>query len=995
MEPILKTVAKAYSQRYNYLKEICFVFPNKRCGVFLRKYFAEYDIHTRELPHILTITELMQQIAKKIEASRIEQLFTLYNSYKKILKDRFEDQKEEIDFDAFRIWGETVLTDFNTVDFNLADPEEIFKNIKDYREIATNFLTEDQKDVIREYFGVDYFEEEGHFWKHFEGVDSLSPLKTKFINLWQILAPLHKDFISTLAEKGLSNAGNIYKEATQRVEEKGKELFPYKKLVMVGFNALTEAERRIFKALKKEEGYSGYDDFIDFVWDATGPILSGKDFSASRFINYNKRHFPSPEWMSHLLKKEEIKGYPEIRIISSPSNTSQAKIAGAILAEYNSTKDIEKISESEVAMVLPDESLLENVLFSLPDNLEDVNLTMGLSMRFTAVASFMTVLRRLYVNMTQKEDEKIFYVKDIKRLLAHSFASVIFEEENIGKFLEFVDTYHKIRVSMSEISGFLENAAVIFALPSKKIKSGEIFGFIRNLFGYLKEKFEGLGDLEEKERINTYEEYFNDLEETLKYYKIDLFPLSVIQMADRLLSGAKIGFEGEPLSGLQIMGTLETRSLDFRDVIILSVNEGVLPRKSITSTFIPDTLRKAYGLPPARYAEELFAYYFYRLISRAERVTLIYDGRIVSGMKGGESRYLLQLRQYCSRDKLKEESWEYVIQTNENEEVSVEKTDEIKLMTQEFCNCEAPKKNLSASSLNTYRECEVKFFLQNILNLNTDPDMEEYMDAISIGNVLHEVMMDLYMPEEYRKKLLTKPILITGEKLQEILDSPDIIATLVRNKIRKLYYKVKEDDEKLEHSGVTDIIALQIEELIREIIKHDISISPINLYGCEISKNLRIKLSSGREVNFRFAIDRLDEIEFEGEKRLRIVDYKTGQRKRKAENLEDVFEGGYKSEQIFQLFTYAWLLDKIGVKGSENVMTEIYFVPDFVKGYLGLPQIEGNPVTGFAEYKEEFSERFENMVESIFISEEFHQAKSPDQCNYCGFKTVCKKYVLQ
>ena len=461
-------------------------------------------------------------------------------------------------------------------------------------------------------------------------------------------------------------------------------------------------------------------------------------------------------------------------------------------------------------------------------------------------------------------------------------------------------------------------------------------------------------------------------------------------MAERMVASEKIGFEGEPLMGLQVMGTLETRSLDFKDIIILSMNEGIMPGKAFASTFIPETLRKAYGLPPARYAEEIFGYYFYRLISRAEKVTLIYDGRAGAGLKGGVSRYILQLREFAAKEKINEEIWQYRLQNRERKGISIEKTPEIyKLLEGYFLEGEG-RKNFSASSLNTYRECGVRFFLRNILNLNSDPGPEEYMDAISVGNVLHEVMMDLYMPKPLQKKLLSQPVVMDKDKLENILGHPEIIRDLVNLKIGKLYYK-DTNVEKTFESGVTAIMAEQIEELVKEVVKYDLGLAPFNLYGCEISRNIRVKLSSGKEVNFRFAIDRLDEITIEGEKRLRIVDYKTGGRKREANSLKDVFDGGYESEQIFQLFTYAWLLGKIGFKGWEDVMTEIYFVPDLISGKGGLPKIDNREVTSFRPFMEEFGEGIESLVESIFMDPRFEKPKDTTPCNYCSFKSFCNE----
>ena len=995
MEALLKTVAREYAGRYKNLKGICFLFPNKRCGTFLRKYFAEYDIHTGDLLHIHTISEFAAQIARKSEAGRIVQLLTLYKSYLEILNVP-AGEEPAVDFESFRVWGETVISDFNTVDLNLADPNEIFKNIKDFREIATDFLTDEQKEVMKEYFGVEPGEDTDSFWKVFEDPSKTTPAKQKFLNLWQVLAPLHEKFIGKLEETGHGTTGSIFRAAALRVREKGKEAFPYKKIVAVGFNALTESERTIFKALQEETPSKDYDSFIDFVWDATGPILKSEEFTASRFVDYNRKHFPMPQWLEDALAlQDKDLEVPEINILSAPSNTAQTKVAGDVLKRYLKKEDAPKIKESKVALVLPDEALLSNMLYSLPDDLGDINLTMGISLRHTSISGFMSLLRRLYVGMSERKGEKVFYSKDLKIFFSHPLSYALFDAKGVFGLMDHLISNRLVTLSKREIAEWLPEAGELLDFPPKNSRGHEIFNLVEKILTRLIEKLDENQEVnsqtEEKARVRIYKEYVESLEEALRKFEVEGLPLSILSIVNKLVAGEKIGFEGEPLVGLQVMGTLETRCLDFEDVIVLSMNEGLMPRKAMTSTFIPDSLRKAYGLPPARYAEEIFGYYFYRLISRAKRVTLIYDGRTISGMRGGISRYLLQLKQYLPARKVKEEAWQYPLQNRPGKKVSVEKNDEIRRLLDLYTSTEPGKKNFSASTLNHYRECGVKFLLNNVLNLNSDPERTEYMDAITIGNVLHEVMMWLYLPDKKEhNKLLEKPKRIEKEYLEKILNDEDLIQRRIRECVRALYYGDREGTKAKVESGVNDIIAEQIEELVKIILTYDMNLAPFNLYGCEISKILRVKLSSGRVVNFRFAIDRLDEIDIGGEKTLRIVDYKTGRLKLQAKDLEEVFEGGYGNEHIFQLFMYAWLLGKVGMEGWEDVMTEIYYIPALNKGKPSLPVFDKVEVRSFRNYHEEFNTRLEAMIESIFEEPCFSPAASENECTYCNFRNFCK-----
>ena len=992
MEPILKTLAREYSHRYKNIKSFCFVFPNKRCGIFIKKYYAQFGINNESLPHILTISEFTSQIAKKSEAKRIEQLFVLYNAYIEILR---EQGQKEIDFETFRGWGETVLSDFNTVDMALADPKELFKNVNDYKEISTDFLSEEQKEVMREYFGIETNVSPISFWNHLHNTEK-SDLKKRFLNLWQILYPLYVKFNRTLSDRGLASSGNIYRRAANRVKERGRSILPYSKVIFIGFNALTEAERIIFKSLKDESINEEGESFVDFIWDIYGPILNNPHFSASRFVSYNKKHFPMPVWLETILQNNSNTNYPDIHIISAPSLTSQTKIAGLILEKYKDEKNKGIIADSEVAVVLPDETLLPNILFSLPENIGDVNLTMGYSLKQSSISSFMSLLRRLYSGSREKDNNLLFLAKDLKLFFTHPFSRLLVEDNEIESLSEFIQTSHKVTISEDNLREIIPGFLKIVEFPSKKLKDDSIFLCIEKILSYLMSKLleqeeESIGDWSEIDQVQIYKEYVESLKETTEQYNVHLAPLTMMQMIEKLISAEKIGFEGEPLYGLQVMGTLESRSLDFKHVIIMSMNEGIMPRKTFNNTFIPDTLRRVYGLPPARYAEEIFGYYFYRLLSRAEKVSLIYDGRTISGLRGGESRYLLQLKQYLPKEKIVEESWQYSLQSNKVSQIKILKNEDILEKLSAFSIPNEKRKNFSASSLNSYRECQIKFFLQSVLDINSDPDRGDYMDPIVIGIIFHDVMMELYLRGEKKGEFLKTPILIDRGYLENLLTDNLKINRIILKYINAKYYSNTTSPLTPLESGVTEILASQIKELVYATLNYDLKFTPFYINGCEISRKINFKLTSGRNINFNFAIDRLDEIEVEGEKRIRIVDYKTGTKKRQAKNIDEVFEGGYKSEQIFQLFTYAWLLGKIGYKGWEDVMTEIYYVPDLIKGEAGLPEIDKHKITSFRPYIEDFSKRIENMIESIFSSPYFIETADTDQCEFCSFKTFCNK----
>ncbi|MCH5233084.1 MAG: PD-(D/E)XK nuclease family protein [Muribaculaceae bacterium] len=996
MIPILECIAKAYSDKYGDLSGYCFVFPNKRSMKFFKHYIGEKSETGNAGLITMTINDFIARLSGRQEASRIKQLLLLFLCFKEIITEKDLQGAEEIDFDSFRTWGETVLSDFNTVDQNLVEPEEIFKNVKDFRAISTNFLTEEQREVKRDYFGREDYSDPTRFWNNFDIEDEkMSEGKARFINLWQILLPLYRKFTTRLASEKLASNGGMYRAAYERLTEKGIKLVKYKKIVVIGFNALNAAERAIFSELGRMKPYSGDEGMIDFVWDATGPVLTKGNNSASKFVDYNKKEFPMPDWLQEELRKCENSSWPELKLINSPSNTAQIKIAGEILQDIYKGKDhTRELTDTDTVLVLPDESLLANVLFSLPEEIKDVNLTMGLSFKNTSVASFFNLIRRNYSHSRVGQGETTFFTADLKILLSHPFAYLLFGNAAIDRLISYLNRYHKITVTTTEIKKLIDDNTMLFEFPDKKSKGSDMFRYVEDVLSLLTN---ALGIKIESvnkhafylSQIRVYGKKLESLREVLAEYEVDVSPSGVLQQIDHLVSKEIIGFEGEPTHGLQIMGALETRLLDFKNVVVVSMNEGSMPKRSRQKSFIPEIIRKEFGMPPAHYSEEIFAYYFFRLISRAERVFLIYDGRATNGFKGGESRYLLQLRKLAGKANIKEEERSFILKNTETKEFEIIKDKDINQRLRAYTASDDSRKNFSSSSLNTYRECQMKFYLQYVMDINPDPEKGEFIDSITIGDVLHTVMMELYMPEKLQHKLLSEPVIIEKKDIENYLQNEEYLLSLIHKIIKEIYYGTGKDGGNVELSNSSTLIADNILEMVKQILRYDMKLTPLNVYGCEISKNIKITLESGREVNFRFAIDRLDSIDREGEKLYRIIDYKTGLLKLKAESIEEVIRGDYTSEQIFQLFTYAWLLNKLEFKPGARLITEIYGVPYIEKNKAGKPEIGKQKIESYNEYAEEFSSGIESLIDEIFDSPSFNPKENGEECGYCAFKSIC------
>ncbi|MDE6422000.1 MAG: PD-(D/E)XK nuclease family protein, partial [Muribaculaceae bacterium] len=420
----------------------------------------------------------------------------------------------------------------------------------------------------------------------------------------------------------------------------------------------------------------------------------------------------------------------------------------------------------------------------------------------------------------------------------------------------------KITVGLAELEDIAGSDTELLRGPDKTATPHEAITYMEKVLSKVAEKLPGSETMIVKTRleishIRIYIDYLRRLKDILKVYGMRMSPSTVYRLADRLLAGEKVGFEGEPLTGLQVMGTLETRSIDFEHIFILSANERILPMRARKRSFIPDSLRHAYGMPPSNYAEGIFAYYFYRMISRAKEVTLIYDARSGGGVRSGDvSRYVQQLRYLFAKDRMKEEDWKFILSGKIPTEPLVEKTSEIKERLDDYLRDGG--RNLSASALQAYRECQVRFFYRSVLGINDDPEPSEFIDAITAGNILHEVMEKIYLPGGGKGKLLLPPVEITPEKIESLLKDRDGINKLVTRSVNRQHFRLKGEELDTPLRGSAEMVAERIQQQVERVLRHDMDLAPFTIHGLELADNMKIELKDGRKVNFRFAIDRLD-----------------------------------------------------------------------------------------------------------------------------------------
>ena len=1016
--PFLQSIARAYASRGIDLSDHVFVFPSRRaCTFFLKNLLNELKGRPTLLPKVTTMSDFVEKASGKVVAGRIEQLFIMYQAYVGLQRKSGSPVVQE--FDRFRRWGETALSDFNEVDMQDADPDELFKNVKDIKEISSNFLTEEQLKVMEEFFGQAYDPAvvASGFWKDFK-TNQDDALHRKVMPICQTMGPLYHAFHQELERRGLASSGGAYRQAADRLEEGIPEELGAGRIVMVGFNALTRSEQRIFDSLASYETDDGTEPFADFFWDTPGPVIRDKTSAAGRYVLYNKEKWPSPKWAGRFLAESDVEAMPEsMRVIAVPSNSMQAKTACGIVEEMGRNLPASDFDEAKVAVVLPDESLLIPLIYSLPDNVKDVNLTMGYPLKLTGASTFVSLLRRLQGSRRKRGDTVGYYYRDFEAVLSHPFSHALFGR-GVTEAKEWIKKHHHAVVDVGELHDISPLMSELLRPLPEDAGPDQVVGWLDMVLGSTAESIATPGHAAVKANVDAanveyYRLVLRQLLEVVREYGVGMQWRTFMALADRMVSAETVTFEGQPLRGLQVMGMLETRALDFERMVIPSLNERILPARRRARTFISDSLRRAYGLPPVNYSESIFAYYFFRMIARAKEVVLLYDARAAEGVSSGDvSRYVLQLQYLYAKDRLRIESRSFDISKSDTAPSPIEKTQGIIELLSAFRDGSGQGRNLSATALNRYTECQIRFYFEHLLRLRTDIEAVEYIDAITQGNIVHYVMQNIYLPKEKQGRYLEHPEIIDAALIEAKKSNEREIERLIRTAINKEHFHRKPELQDTPLRGSVAYVAKVIKSQILRILDFDLRQTPFLLYGVEIDGNVRIRMPRGEPVNMRFAIDRLDSVDTSAPqgRLLRIIDYKTGAVHANATGMQGIFEGEKEGKNLLQLWLYANLFDALPDKnlrkdghrplldlfGQESglprqpLALEIYDINKLQNGKHTLPKVDKAVQTVHTEQNEEFLSRLEETLTGLFDPDRpFMPAKDPAACAYCQFKTIC------
>lgn len=964
MKPFLYQVATLFYQQYGAeIHRLVFVFPNRRAGLFFQKYLSGISEKPLFSPSILTINDLFMQLSGKHPADKIQMLFRLYELYK-------QRSGSSESFDEFIYWGEMLLNDFDDIDKYMVDARMLFRNVSDLKSLDDdfNYLSPEQVQAIRS------------FWSSFYPKGD-SPNQQHFLELWEILYDLYAGLRTSLAKDGCGYDGMIFREVVEQLEKEPMSDFPFDQVVFVGLNALSVSEERLLLALQKK-------GVADFYWDYVGPWVTDPDNKASFFLGRNLRLFPS---RMQLPATGPVQA--EIRVMGVPSAIGQAKQVYPILQALADEQQLTDESALRTAIVLPDEHLLVPVLNAIPEAIQHINVTMGYPLAGTPVAALMEYILTLQKNIRYIDRVPVFYFRDVLPILNHQYVMAAAPEE-VSQLVKDMTAGNRIYVHAVDLNRH-ELLSILFTpVQNTEELSDYLIHVLEALNACLRNNRPNPDDEEmisnstqttvdiEQEFIFHYFATVNRMKEVMHEAKIEMRLDTYFRLLKRMTDLITIPFEGEPLSGLQVMGVLETRALDFDRLIILSMNEGFFPLKKAANSFIPYNLRRGFGLPTYEHQDSVWAYHFYRLIRRAKQVTLLYDTRTTGLQTGEVSRFVHQLR-YHYQYPLIDELVVYDVASSAVPPISVQKTAEVEKLLSDFLF--GGPRALSASAINTYLDCPLKFYFSVLEQIQEEDEITETVERDVFGSILHKVMEDLYAP--FKGKLVTADLLKLLRK-----DQPLLTGTIARA-FAELFFK-SPVVRPLE--GENFLTGEMIRKYAEKILEQDARFTPFHYIESEKKVRATITLSDRRIVQLKGFIDRVDSLD----RVLRIVDYKTGSGKLEFESVEGLFDKEAKDrpKAVMQVFLYAWMYQQLPEYTGMPIQPAIYYLRTLFQRSFD-PVVEqkkgrgkADKVNSFQDFAADFEGKLRQCLDEIFnLDIPFTQTETGKACTYCSFRGLCGK----
>ena len=959
MESFLKLVAAdLYKHTEGNLAHTAVVFPNKRAGLFFNEYLAQESDSPIWLPAYVSISELFRSLSPWEVGDPVKLVCELYKIFRR------ETQSTET-LDDFYFWGEMLISDFDDADKNRVDTDKLFSNLQDLRNIMDDytFIDDEQEEAIRQFF------------QNFS-IERRTALKERFISLWNVLGNIYKGFRESLASQNIAYEGMMYRHVIEHLDV---DKLPYEKYVFVGFNVLNKVEHTLFTQLKDAGKAVFYWDYDEFYMKENRQAVTHE---AGEFIRRNLRDFPSPlsgELFKNLSKPKEV------HYIASSTENAQARYLPQWIRNNLTTP------EKETAVVLCNEALLQPVLHSLPAEVKHVNITMGFPLSQTPVYSFLIALLELHTHGFNFKSGRYTF-QSVVTLLKHPYTRQLTgQAELLEKELTRNNRFYPLPGELGKDEFLTRLFTPLSGNLNLCIRLSETLQQVASIYQANTSGTEDTDAFNQLYRESLFKAYttINRFRTLIEEDELTVQSETFRRLLVKVLSTTNIPFHGEPAIGMQVMGVLETRNLDFRHLVLLSVNEGQLPKSGGDSSFIPYNLRKAFGMTTIEHKIAVYAYYFYRLLQRAERITLIYNTSSDGLNRGEWSRFMLQFliewphpitRQFLEAGQSPQGT----------SSITVEKTPDVMRQMQSLFDVRAnPKAKFSPSALNYYLDCPLKFYYRYVAGLSAPDEVSAEIDSATFGSIFH------YAAEHIYKDLTTHGKVINKEALETLLRNEVKLQDYVDTAFKKLFFNVPQN-EKPEYNGVQLINSAVIARYLKQLLQNDLRYAPFTFIASEMEVDEPIDIQTPKGViksRIGGIIDRMDS----KDGTLRIVDYKTGGDADTPPHVESLFIPDKKrSNYVFQTFLYAAIMCR-KQPTMKIAPALLYIHRAATETYspviqMGEPRKPKEAVEDFSKYEKEYRERLQGLLEEIFNPEKsFTQTEIIEKCTYCDFKALCKR----
>ncbi|WP_440331205.1 PD-(D/E)XK nuclease family protein [Leyella stercorea] len=943
----LEYVAEDIISKYGTdLSRIAVVFPNKRAALFLNEHLARLAGQPVWSPAYITISDLFRQHTDLKPADPIKLICDIHKSFTKCTG---------IDetLDHFYGWGQLLLADFDDIDKNMADADSIFCNLKDIHELDDiSYLDDEQKEMLKRFFA-----------NFSDDIDS--ELKKRFLSLWSHFGDIYHDYNRRLTEQGIGYEGAIYR----KVASDETLHLKYDKYLFVGFNLIQKVERVLFSRLMKEGKAKFYWDFDEYYMPTARAQQSASVPNNTASFAAYLTDFPN-EFDNTDRDIYANMGRPKrIRFISSPTENAQARFASNWLLENERYK-----AGRKTAVVMCDESILLPIMHSLPPEADKVNITSGFPLAMTPVASLVMLLFDLYTLGLRKKGTA-FNPHYLKKLMAHPYARHLQEVHLNGVHSKGV---HLSQVHQEGSAALLQHIATLVKQVGIATKQE--------------------GDALTQESVFRMFTILNRLAALADSGDLLVDNTTLRRLVSQLVGAASIPFHGEPVIGVQIMGVLETRNIDFDNVLLLSCNEGNMPKGVNDSSFIPYSIRKAHGLTTIDNKVAIYSYYFHRLLQRAGDITIAYNNSTDNGHTGEMSRFMLQLLVESGQKidhyslTAKNQPTPLMPKAIEKDETALSKLEEMS--------------RLSPSAINTYIRCKLAFYYQYIAHIKEPDSDPETIDNRMFGNIFHRAAYLIY------KDITDHSPVIEKAHIQAYLSNRKLLASVVD--------RAFEEEECKTNNGLQIINREVIIEYITKLLKIDQQLCPFSILAMEEEAKVYTQLSftipSGgalkggalvssaptKQYNLTIGgiIDRLDAVTDKqtGKRRIRVVDYKTGNKPSSAiKSIEEVFDpkniASKHSNYFLQAILYSLIVSRSKEWNAANdaVSPALLFIKQAATNdYDPTLCIDKHPISDVTVYEEEFLTKLKETVADMYSpNAAFTPTDDRKKCELCPYRMLC------